>query len=180
MPIVTVEGVKAQLNIPADDTRYDAELAEYIEASTVLVEEYRNEAVVLREVTDRFDLMWATRLSLSTTPVSRIVSATRTTDGATWTLQIDDAATGLVSVVGTAALSGSVTIVYEAGYATIPANIALATKFIVAHLWESQQQPSIGPRAIGTAEDTMTPGGQGWGLPDRAIALLGKRPPMVA
>jgi hypothetical protein len=182
-PLATVEGVKAQLNIPAEDTRYDGELAEYIDAATVLVEEYRQEAVVLRSVTERLAFGWATVFTLRTTPVARLVSVTRTDDGAVRDvadLRVDDAATGAVSVVSGDPLSGTYEIVYEAGYAIIPANIALATKFIVAHLWESQQQPAIGPRALGSGEDTMTPGGQGWGLPDRAIALLGKRPPMVA
>jgi hypothetical protein len=182
-PLATVEGVKAQLNIPPVDTQYDVELAEYIDAATVMVEDYRQEAVVLREVTERVTLGWVTEFTLRTVPVARLVSVTNSDDGTTRAvtdLEIVEAAIGRVEVVAGDPLIGKFEIVYEAGYVTIPANIALATKFIVAHLWESQQQPSIGPRPLGSPDDTMTPSGQGWGLPDRAIALLGKRPPMVA
>lgn len=183
-PLATVEGVKAQLNIPAVDTSHDVELGEYVDAATVLVEEYRAEAVLLRTVTEENDYVWDTDITLGTTPVHRIVSATRVADGVTWdpaTFKVKDAARGLVGVPATSPLSGRVEIVYEAGYVTIPANIRLATKIIVAYLWETQQQPGVGPRPIGGAEqDYMTPSGLGSGIPDRAIILLGKRPPMVA
>lgn len=183
-PLTTLAGAKAQLNIPPDDARYDVELAEYVDAATVLVEEYRAEAVLLRTVTEENDYVWDTEITLRTTPVHRVVSATRTADGVTWdpaTFAIKDAAAGRVRVPDTNPLSGRVEIKYEAGYVTVPANITLATRIIVAYLWETQQNPGVGPRPIGGPEqDYMTPSGLGSGIPDRAIILLGKRPPMVA
>lgn len=180
---VTLPGAKAQLNILPDDTRYDAELSEYIDAATMLVEEYRSEVFALRPVVERLDLPWAARFTLATTPVNAITSVVRVSDGATLPaadLHIDDPRAGEVSVIDGSQVYGLVDITYNAGYATVPGNVILAGKIVVQYLFESQQRPKVGPQPIGGNDDYMTPGGLGTGLPPAVKALLGGRAPMIA
>lgn len=181
--IITVAEAKDQLNIPASDTRYDAELVGYTSAATGLVEDYRHEVLAQREVTEYVTVRRSTQIIVSAVPLAEVRSVARTDGLATWNvadLRIEDANVGRIVVASGAAFSGSLKVVVLAGYATVTETIRLATKLVVAHLWESQQRPSVAPQPIGGAPgpEFMSPAVAG--LPPVAVALLGGHPPGVA
>lgn len=181
--IITVAEAKEQLNIPASDTSYDTEIAGYTSAATGLIEDYRQEVLAQREVTEYVRTRWTTSIVLSAVPLVEIRSVARTDGLVVWdvaNLRIEDPQVGRIVVASGEAFSGSLKVVILAGYSTVPENIRLATKLVVAHLWESQQRPSVGPQPIGGAPspEFMTPVGAG--LPPMAVALLGGHPPVIA
>jgi hypothetical protein len=178
--IITVADAKDQLNIPTDDVRYDAELAGYTEAATGLVETYRHEVIAQREVTEYLQLpRRVPYLVLRSVPVVSLVEVARVDGSQTWdvtTLRVEDPVVGRITG---AYFSGSLRVRLNAGYATVPPNIVLAAKLVLQNLWESQQQPSIGPQPIGGGGDMMMTGVP-VGIPPRALALLGGQPATFA
>lgn len=183
-PIITLLEAKRQLNIPVSNVDDDVELNEYIVAASELVELFRKEVIVLRSAVDVVSTVRDTEVTLPQVPVRDLVSAARVDGTYTWLVsdfRLADPQLGRLKLVSGPKLSGDVRFTYNAGYTTVPPNITLATKLIVAYLWDTQRQPGVGPNPIGGgAEDYMTPAGLGTGIPDRALILLGGRPPLVA
>jgi hypothetical protein len=124
---------------------------------------------------------WA--LSLQYNPVISLTSV-GTVDGfITWplaNLRVDS--DGILYVVYGQALRGRLFLTYIAGYMDIPANFTRATKIIIKHLWQTEQQPSLGPRPFQQEDDSgMVQTSLGFAIPNRAAQLLGGgRGPLVA
>jgi hypothetical protein len=179
--IITVAQAKEQLNILADDVRYDGELAGYVDAASGLVEDYRHEVIAQREVTEYQEVArQVPQIVLRTVPILSLLEIARVDGSVTWdvaTLRVEDPVTGRVTG---AWFGGSLRIRVLAGYATIPPNIVLATQIVLQSLWESQQRPTVGPQPIGAGGNELLLPGVPVGIPPQAAALLGGRPPAFA
>lgn len=183
--MVSLADVKAHLGKSAANVEDDEELRSFVEAATALVEDIRGEVVARRTVVDDINVPGGTgALLLPHSPVISLTSVA-SVDGATsWDVAdlYVDSRTGVVAVQAGSSLSGMVRFTYVAGYVVVPANYSLAAKIIAAHLWETQQQPALGPRGpFGTdGPDVMVMPGAGYAVPNRALQLLGGRRPLVA
>jgi uncharacterized phiE125 gp8 family phage protein len=178
--IVSLADVKAHLG--KSDPVDDEELREYLEAAAAVIEEHRGETVVRRTVVADMQVSCALVVQLPTAPVQSLTSVA-TVDGATtWNVaDLHVSPHGVVTVRTGPALQGLVRFVFVAGYTVIPANYTLAGKIIVGHLWETQQQQGVGPKGpFGADTQFISPTGRGFAIPNRAVELLGRRPPLVA
>lgn len=181
--IVSLADLKQHLNKSTSDTGDDEELREFIEAATAVIEEHRGEVVVRRTVVEDMDLRCPVLVvQLGSSPVQSLTSVATVDGMTTWDVaDLHVSAYGVVSVQAGPALSGLVRFTFVAGRAQIPANYTLAAKIISAHLWETQQQQGLGPQGpFGADNQFLSPTGRGFAIPNRAIELLGRRPPLVA
>jgi hypothetical protein len=198
--IVSLTDTKRYLNIPATNTTDDDELREYIEASTNVIEFWRNETVVRRTIVDQADTVGFTdpvynsgynygydaggavrNISLTHNPVISLTEVKRVDNTYTWNLaSLDlDPDRGVVTVLNGPLFSGLISLTYVAGYSLVPANYTLAAKIIIGHLWSTQRQPSVGGGVFSNQTDS-TPSGFGFAIPNRAAELLGGQPPVLA
>jgi hypothetical protein len=181
--IVSLADVKRHLNKSADDTADDEELREYLEAATAVIEEHRGETVVRRTVVEDMQVGCALVVQLPTSPVQALTSVATVDAATTWDVaNLHVSPHGVVTVQSGPQLQGLVRFTFVAGYTVVPANYTLAAKIIAGHLWETQQQPGLGPTGpFGTADGQfLSPTGRGFAIPNRAVELLGRRPPLVA
>lgn len=181
--IVSLAEVKKHLGKSIDDTSDDEELRGFIEATTAVIEEHRGEVVVRRPVVEDMNVTCPVlAVQLGSFPVQSLTSVA-TVDGATtWDVNnLHVSSGGVVTVLSGPALRGMLRFTSVVGYTVIPPNYTLAAKIIVAHLWETQQQPGLGPSGpFGSEPQFLTPTGRGFAIPNRAVELLGRRPPLVA
>jgi len=180
--IVSLADVKLHLGKSVADTTDDEELRSYIEAATAVIEEHRGETVTRRTVVE--DMQVSSRslvVQLRTSPVQELTSVATVDGTVTWDVAgLHVTQHGVVSVQSGSPLYGLVRFTYVAGYQVIPANYTLAAKIIVGHLWETQQQPGLGPNPFSNEGQFLSPTGRGFAIPHRAVELLGRRPPLVA
>ena len=176
LALCSLAGAKQHLNMEAQRRVDDQELRGHIEAATAVIERHRNEVVAARELT-------ATVRAGSLVPcgpVVRAISAVRAGTGEAVDVMawVSDPTTGLLSVPMSA--GRDVTVTYLAGYPVVPESFVRAAEIIAAHLWETQRMSSIGgPSTVGD-DQYLTPSGLGYAIPNRAVQLLGGRPPVVA
>lgn len=181
--LFSLAAAKGKLDIPLTSTRDDEELIETIEATTAAVE-YFVGAVARRSVTQVVSGGGAAAL-LHTTPVLDVTGLAGVlptqvavpldvldTDGDTGVLRRTD---------GQGFPPGEYRVTYTAGRAAVPANISLAAKLIMQHLWRTNYGASRGLAAIGGGDDyavTEPIPGLGYAIPNRALQLLqGDRQP---
>jgi len=180
--IVSLADMKRHLGKSPADTSDDEELRGFIEAATAVIEEHRAETVTRRTIVENMQVSSrAMVVQLRTSPVQELLSVAPADGTVTW--NVDDLHVtphGVVSVQAGAALYGLVRFTYVAGHQVVPANYTLAAKIIVAHLWETQQQPGLGPNPFANDAEFLSPTGRGFAIPNRAVELLGRRPPLVA
>jgi hypothetical protein len=138
---------------------------------TLIVEDYRKEAVVRRTVTERVSVPASGRLLLSKWPVISVTSVGGATSGFT----VDPSLGEVISTGGS--FAGDLDVVYVAGRSVIPANYTEAAKVILKHLWTVQQTPGMGSRVFGVGGEDISAGiaGMGYALPNRAAEYLGGR-----
>ncbi len=168
-----------------DETAFvgdDEEIRLYIEAATWAVENHLRRAVVRREITDiAHGCRGARQVMLDWHPVLALTSVTRLDAPGTWdvgTLRVEPS--GRVTTDGPR-FDGDVEFVYVAGDLVVGGNILAAARIIVKHLWQVNQGSQGASRWSGM-DDSMSVGwaaSMGYALPNRAIELLGGRPPMV-
>lgn len=188
--IVTLAEVKTFLNI--EDADSDTELLAFIDAATrkitditgpvlpTTVTEYRSggaERIILRQ-----------RPVVSITSVTEVWGTTSTAltaitfgQGATNYGYSFDAATGSIvrrvnNEAGTFADGeDNIRIVYVAGYATIPAEIALAAKALITHWWQATQQNRMGGRPGFSGDEYVQAMGGGYAVPNFVRQMLPQR-----
>jgi hypothetical protein len=187
--LISLADAKQQLNITS--TASDEELRVYLEAVTAIAERIRGEALIRRTFTDEKYLPDFFRgygqvdaaqpygtttvrstVALNHTPAVSLTSVSRVNGSMTWDttlLRLDP--DGIVDVLFGPALVGHLTITYVAGYSIVPAEVGLATRIILQHLWETQRGSRGGPRP-GGLDVTAVPG-MGFAVPNRAVELLG-------
>ena len=166
MALPTLAGLKAHLNITASTS--DTELATFLAAARKMIEAHTGPLAPtsVTEVVDGRPSAWV----LSARPVVSVDSATGTDDSRTATLA-SLAIDGPAGVVRSAAdnLSGSWSVTYTAGMASVPENVELAVYVTAQHLWKTQrgggQRPGQGTDPVGSTV--------GYALPYMAIELLG-------
>lgn len=202
LAIMSLAEARQHLNMDPGDTVDDEELRGYIDAATVIVERHLNKVVARRTVTEfhqfedyrRKSWAYATEarrlavrtLTLNAVPVVSITSVA-TTDGLlTWdvsTLDIDGPL-GLVTDSAGRGFNGDIQVVFVAGPSVVPANVLLAAQIIVAHLWQTQRMQTLRAPGLGSAgsfgDDARFGylGSVGYAIPQRAVELLGGRPPV--
>lgn len=178
--LVSLAEFKTHLNIDTDDE--DEEIRYYLEAATGVVERHVGQVVVRRSISETHRLGWRGGLVLRRGPVISLTSIS--TNGGTVldpSGYVVDTATGELRSVagGLAGLSGDVAVVYVAGYVATPPHMILAAQIIAEHLWQTQRVQAVGRTpGLGGAEVNITPSGLGYAIPNRAVELLGGRPPV--
>lgn len=79
-----------------------------------------------------------------------------------------DPASGVVTGLG----AGTYSVVYQAGRATCPADLLLAVKELVRHLWDTQRGPSRRPGSTASEITANTVPGAAYLLPFRVSELI--------
>ena len=175
--VLPLQDAKDTLNIPQATTMYDAALTSKIATIETNLERYIGGPIVNRTVTERVDMdssSW--EIKLGKRPLASVTS-------------IADVATGLPLDVTALDLdpdsrivrrkdgqqfvtnNGVVTVVYVAGWGTtVPPAFGEAARIILQHLWETERGQSSVPQYGG--EETVTPPGFGYAVPNRALELL--------
>lgn len=137
---VDVEDVRAALRI--ESVGQDAELQDVLDAA---------EAHLARRVGPLASTATTSRVRPSggvlVLPVLPAISLTSVTDADGTALTVGDldldTATGIVSYASGGALSSRwYTVVYAAGYATLPEDLVLAVKELTRHLWQTRRGPT--------------------------------------
>ncbi|MFF0080221.1 hypothetical protein ACFYR1_11045 [Streptomyces canus] len=175
--LFSLAAAKKKLDIPATSTADDDELREFVEATTRCVEFFTG-PVVPRTVTE-VTSGGTERMLLHTTPV---LSVTSITGVEPWQLEIPVSAVDVDTDTGVLRRSdwlvfwpGPYRVVYLAGRRAVSANISLAGKLILQHLWRTNYGASRGLAGIGGGEDfsvTEQIPGLGYAIPNRALQLL--------
>ncbi len=168
MSVLGLNDVKAHLNISATTT--DGEIQSMIEAA---------EAAIARRVGPLEPTIVTTTVSGSgavTLPVYPVLSLTTITDAVGTSIPLMgvtvDLAAGVVSgSSGDGLGSSTYTITYSAGRMTVPADLKLAVKELVRHLWTTQRNPAIFPGSSLTDGPESQPGA-GYLMPYRVQELI--------
>lgn len=178
--ILTLPDARAALRLPTADTSNDADLtATYIPAVTLIVED------VAGPQTNRTGLTWtadggtsAILLPSAVTSVTSVVESGVTLSASDYVVDLNS---GIVHRGSTSApqefLYGrqNIVITYEAAI-TAPANVKLAARIILAHLFQADQQGARPDFGSNDVEIVTTP--SGFAIPRRAAELLRATPNM--
>lgn len=182
--IISLAEAKQHLNMTTSTD--DEEVREMIEAVTNVIERHRGEVIARRSITETQPMGSWRRIVLRCHPVIAVTAVTdqsgQTFTPSEWVLDPDS---GTMTRTNRSFHGWSdLVVTYTAGFNVIPANYILAAKIILKHIWETQRIQNIGRQPLlGQArfqgEQILTPQGQGYAMPYRAIELLGGRPPMI-
>lgn len=181
--LFSLAAAKAKLDIPATSTGDDEELREFIEATTRCVEFFVG-AVARRTVRQvvqggRASFVLHTMPVLSVTSMVGIQSWQQPVDVSVLDVDTDTGVVRRSDVLPF--LPGEYRVTYTAGRAAVPANVSLAAKLILQHLWRTNYGAARGLSGIGGGEDfavTEQIPGLGYAIPNRALQLLqGDRQP---
>ena len=171
MSVVDLEDVKTHLNIEGDT--HDIELQAFIDAAEAAIAAQ----VGPLEPTERTDRVRSAAGTL-VLPVAPVVSVTSVTNADTTTVLTDDLftdiATGVVSYNDGVSwvTPGFYDVVYVAGRETCPADLTLAIKELVRHLWQTQRGPTSRPGSRTSEATSNTVPGAAYLLPFRVMELL--------
>lgn len=169
---------KLRLTAPSADDIED--VREYMAAATAVIERHRCEVVAPRQVTEFVDCSGRS-LILRQTPVISLTSVA-SVDGSTVDvagLIVSNPNAGIVRYRTGGWFTGLYEVTYRAGRTVIPSNYVRAALIIIEHLWQTERPFASG--MDGAYDDSMhLVRGMGFAVPNRAIELLGKPPPMVA
>lgn len=172
--LFSLASAKSKLDIPATSTGDDEELREFIEATTRCVEYFVGAVVrrtVQQVVTGNRDV-----LLLHTTPV---IAVTAITPLQSWQETINigvldvDTGTGVVRRTDSLCFPpGDYRTTYTAGRTAVQANVSLAGKLILQHLWRTNYGTARGATAGDDFLATEQVPGFGYAIPNRALQLL--------
>lgn len=173
--ILTLADARAALRLPATDTSNDADLtATYLPAVTSIVEDLAGPQLTQTKT-------WTTDGGRTTillpTAVQSVTSVTETgvvlVAGVDYTTNLK---AGIITRGSTQTpyvfLPGqqNIVITYVAGTGTIPANVKLAARIILRHLWQVDQQGFRPQFGAPDADTVQIP--SGYAIPRRAFELL--------
>lgn len=152
MSALTLSDAKAHLNISVVETDDDGELQDFIDAAEAAIGK-KCGALASTSTTARVSGGTQT-LVLPTAPVASLTSVAPVNGSAidSALLYLDEAA-GIVEYVdGSAFSERRYDVVFQAGRATVPADLLLAVKELVRHLWLTQRGAAPGsPGALPNA-----------------------------
>ncbi len=182
--ILDLPGARAAIRVQATDTSHDSDLtATYIPATTVIVEDQ------VGPVMTRTGLTYTRDGGRSTISLpSATTGVTQVTETGTVLVANQDYTVNLASGIVTRGsvqqpyifLPGqqNIVVTYNVGYAAAPANVkanvVLAARIILAHLWQSDQQGYRPQFGAPDNDVVMTP--SGFAIPRRAASLLRPTP----
>ena len=184
--LVTLADVKDYLRIST--TSDDTQLQDYIDAVTPVIEDITG-PIVNKQYTEVYD-GGVSRIQVRHFPVvsvdtltevygQTLYTLTQVTLGSstsTWSYTFD-ASTGLIvrRAFNVEAMfpigANNVSITYTAGRSTVPANVALAAKMTIQHLWSQTRFNRNGARPGLGGDDIWQPG-MGFAIPNRVRELL--------
>lgn len=171
MAIITLADAKTHLNKVTDAD--DAELEGYLDTATAVVEHFVG-SVEQRTVTDTYSGNGRADIVLRNGPVISVTSVTE--DGAvldSGAYAVTDSGILIRIVGGWRRGVNNIVVTYEAGRDPVPAHHKLAANIIVAHMWETQYNPSGGRPQIGELEQIGTFDPRlAYSIPRRALELL--------
>lgn len=183
--IVSLADVKQHLNKSVTVVTDDEELRAPIEFATEKIEDYLGKYVVRRTVVEEVtpstsDLIFLRGYLISLTSLTSLDTLT------TWSVTsstVRASSSGMLTRLSGTYWSGKMLATYVAGLTVIPTKCIESAKDIIEARWMHQRQPSVGPPSPFGSE-FGSPGGSP-GVPlntavERALSLLGPRPPMVA
>ncbi|MGW3595008.1 head-tail connector protein [Streptomyces sp. NPDC005167] len=182
MALLTLEDAKQQLDI--ESTSSDVELQAYIDAVVAVIERHVG-PVEIRPVTETLNST-GVRLALTRVPVVSLTSVTPVLAGG---LALDvaslalDPDTGIVRRLdGAAFYGGPWTWTYTAGRGSAQANVNLAARMLLQHLWRTQYGAARGGGGADDYSVTEPIPGFGYAIPNRVLELLeaDKAPPGFA
>ena len=176
--LITLAEARASLGWATSDTSNDADLEKYIEAATPVIERETGPLIARTGVVFTLDggrtrLVLPTRFNTVTTLVE---------SGVTVTDFVPEPSAGLI----TGGTTGSpryfangvqnIVVTVTTGAAEVPANVKLATRELVTHLWRRGRQSNI--PAFGAVPDgPIVP--MGFALPRAVAELLKPNPPLA-
>ena len=145
MAIVALADAKRRLKIDSLDTTYDAELTPWLAAIGPALELYKHEVIEQRTVTDQIELCQACKFRIWSTPVISLTSVESWDGATTWDVaNLAVTSGGVVRVMSGSPVDGLVDVVYEAGYATIPANYSEAALVALQNMWRGEERGVMG------------------------------------
>jgi hypothetical protein len=172
--LFSLAAAKAKLDIPATSTGDDEELREFIEATTQCVEYFVGP--VARRTVQQIVRGGGYSVVLHTHPVLAVASVVGIQS---WQLPIEVSALDIDPDTGIVRRSdilpfwpGEYRITYTAGRAAVPANVSLAAKLILQHLWRTNFGAARGPSSSDDYNVTEQVPGFGYAIPNRALQLL--------
>lgn len=180
---VTLDQLKAHLNLSPNTSESDTELLLHLEAATEAVET-RVGPLVAREFTEQVQGRNNT-ITVSKTPLLSVTSLIEAATGLAWgqvTFNVDPSGV-ITGALGRRLPRGTYTVTYTAGRHTdafeLPRRFQLAVLYVAEHLWEMQRGNAARPAMFGVA--AQGPAGsaseagfiyRGFALPRRALELL--------
>jgi hypothetical protein len=174
---------KDALNIPQSNTASDTEIQSYIATIEACLERMTGGPLVNKTITaERAEMMSnQTVIPVRQRPLVSVTSITSASGGAI------DISAGLDLDVNAGLIRRKlglpfygpffqwlpqVQVTYVAGWGTsVPAAFNTAARIILQHLWQTQHGPSQRPSMFG-GEETVTPPGFGFAIPNQAAELL--------
>lgn len=165
--IVSLVEAKQHLNITADGD--DPEIRGFIEAVTSIVEFYCG-TLFPAEYTETHRVCGD--LVVRHYPVIEVTSVSSLDGGTVDASGIDIGEGGVLRGLR---VSGTVRVVYRAGYQVLPANITRAALIIIQHMWDTQRPRDTRRAPVPMAEDYSTVqdlSGRFYTVPRRAVELL--------
>lgn len=180
--VVSLASARRKCNIPANDTSRDDDLRDYIEATTEIVEDHTGQTLTRQTVTETVRGS-AAAMVLSHTPVVSVTSVASIDGTTTWdpaNLHVDSNS-GVVRVKTGTALSGYLSVIYVAGPTVVKTKYRRAALIIIEHLFGTERPLQRADAGSSMYEDSMdgSMAAAGFAIPNRALELLGKPPPMV-
>lgn len=179
----SLASTKEQLGITT--SVHDNRLRMFIAAAAVAIEDHTGHAIIRRTITERHRRVRGS-LILKKTPALSITSVATVDGSVSWDpANLDlDPDTGIVDTMFGGSPCGNLLVVYLVGKRVIRANELLAGEIITEHLWQTMRSfVGAGAMASGALDDSLDAragGLVGFAIPNRALELLGKPPPMVA
>ena len=180
--IMSLAEAKAHLNKDPSVTTDDDELRGFIDAAQVVIENVVG-PIVPKVYTERYD-GWVQYLVLRHRPVISITSAVEIYAGVSqavvpeagggtgfdYLLRADRGVLYRRSGLFPYIWQGEVVVTYTAGKTPIPANVSLAAKEELAHLWRNSQLARGGARAAAGSDDVLS--SLAYSVPRRVLDLL--------
>lgn len=148
MSVLTLALAKTHLNITV--STFDAELQTFIDSAEAVIGQHCG-PLTSTPTTARV-VPHDTRLPLPVTPAIDLTSVTPA-DGAALTLSdlyLNTAAGVVTYNAGTSFTARYYTVVYNAGRSSVPADLLLADKELVRHLWATQRGSTARPGPAGS------------------------------
>lgn len=179
--IVSLEEMRAHLNMQVRDPGEDVELQRMIDAADGAIEAFLGVVVAPRTVTERHIMPPSGMVCLRALPVIEVVEVVSLDGATTWDpSRVDlDHEIGVLRA-GTSGVLGDFRVTFAAGMTDPPARYALAEMIIAAHMWETQRVRTMAQGFTAGGDDEFQGQfGRGYSLPNRAIELLGARTPNI-